>query len=223
MELEKIYSEILELNSEFIDIEINKVHNEKIESFKYNYGNIPVLVSAPHAVSQVRNEKIKQNEIYTGAYAKYIAKNTGASLIYKCFNNSDDANFDIISDYKNKILDIIKEKNIQLLIDIHGASDKYKFDIDIATNNYKNVDKSIADMLKNNLEKNNVKNIYIDEIFKANKINTISCYISEKTGIPCIQIEITRKYRDNTKINNMNNILNGIIEFIKEGKWIKNI
>lgn len=212
----ELCDEIFELNKEFENPEIDKIHNLKIESFKYKLGKTPVLVSAPHSTTQIRNGKEKAKEIYTGAYAKFISKQTGASYIYKSFNNNDDANYDIISDYKTKILDIIKEKNIKLLIDIHGASDKHEFDIDIATNNYKNVNRNITEKLKMYLEKNNIKNVYIDDTFKADKINTICYYISNKIDIPCIEIEITKKYREYEKKENMYNIINGISEFIKE-------
>ena len=57
-------------------------------------GSMPILISAPHAVGQIRHDKHKQSESYTGVLAKQLHKNAGLHAIIKTRNLFDDANYD---------------------------------------------------------------------------------------------------------------------------------
>ena len=101
-----------------------------------------------------RNGKLKAKDSYTGAIAIILQKETNCSCIYKIKNNNNDANYDLENNkYKEELLRIINEKNIKLLLDIHGASDKYGFGIDIATDNEINLnDKEIVLKIPDDLQ-----------------------------------------------------------------------
>ena len=112
--------EFIKLNKKFD--EFNK-ENEKNKSFETIKGKIPILISAPHSVRQIRNGKIKGKDIYTGPIVIILQKEADCYSIYKTKNNNDDANYDIENNtYKEEILKIIEENQIKLLLDIHGAS-----------------------------------------------------------------------------------------------------
>lgn len=202
-------------------LEANKKFNEYNEKNKFNKsfevitGNIPILISAPHSVRQIRNGKIKEKDAYTGAIAIELQKQTNCYCIYKTKNNNDDANYDIENNpYKQEILKIINENQIKLLLDIHGASDKHGFGVDIATGEKENLNNNeyLLKLLEETLKKHDIENVEIDTIFKAKSIHTICRTISKKTSIPCIEIEIAKKYRD---IHNFSQIVK-IIEALKE-------
>lgn len=207
--------DFLEANQKFNELE----EDENKQIYEVINGKIPVLISAPHSVRQYRNGKIKEKDLYTGPIVIELQRLTNCYCIYKTKNNNDDANYDIENNsYKEEILKIIKKNKIKLLIDIHGASNKYGFGIDIGTGEGKNLNnkKKAVEILKNILERYEIENIEIDKIFKANSIHTICKTISEKTMIPCIEIEIAKKYRDIENFEELTKMILALRKYIKE-------
>ena len=204
--------------NEIFDEYKNQYDKTKI-SFRTIQGEVPVLISAPHSVRQLRNGKIKGKDLYTGPIVMEIANQTQCYAIYKIFNNQDDANYDIENnEYKEKVLEIIKQRDIQLFIDIHGASDNDEFDIDIGTDDYKNLNekKEVLEKFIQLCNKNGIYKIGIDKKFKANTLHTITKTVAINTKIPCMQIELTRKYRSIEDFEKMRKIIDIIVELIKD-------
>lgn len=206
-------SEFEKINKKFDE------YNEKnIESFKYIKGKEKIILSAPHSVSQIRNGKIKGKDIATGTIAISLQKSLNCYCIYKTRNNNDDANYDIEKNpYKDKLLEIIEKEDIKFLLDIHGAKANQGFDIDIATNNLKNVNgktEYVTDFI-NIGKKYGINNITVDKVFKASTIHTIACTISEKLKIPCLEIEISKEYRDIKTFQNIQVLLNFLEEYLR--------
>lgn len=197
--------------------EYNQKYDRNQKSYEVIEGNIPILISAPHSVRQLRNGKIKGKDLNTGPIVIEIANQTKCFAIYKLFNNQDDANYDIEkNDYKEEVLKIISENNIKLFLDIHGAKDTNEFDIDIGTDNYNNLNGK-REVIKKFIQvcnKNGIDNIGIDKKFKANTLHTITKTVAVNTNIPCMQIEITKKYRIIDDIENMEKVIKSIEEFI---------
>ena len=217
--------EFIKLNKKFD--EFNK-ENEKNKSFETIKGKIPILISAPHSVRQIRNGKIKGKDIYTGPIVIILQKEADCYSIYKTKNNNDDANYDIENNtYKEEILKIIEENQIKLLLDIHGASNDYGFGVDIATGEKENLNKKeeALNLLEQILKKHKIENVEIEKIFKAKSKHTICKTIAEKTSIPCIEIEIAKKYRDIENFEEIIKIINALKEYIinieKNLKWLK--
>ena len=115
-----------------------------------------VLLSAPHAVSQVRLGKTKVAEIGSTNTVLWLNYLTNANMIIKTKNNYDDVNFDDSSDYKNQIDNLIKNVNIQYLLDFHGLASSRNCDVNLGTNFGKNVSKNekLFDKLLKNLQDN---------------------------------------------------------------------
>lgn len=171
---------------------------EDLSSFQYKIGKYPILLSAPHSVSQWRNKKRKAKEGYTGAFVKYLAEKKGCFSIYKTNNAQDDANYDIEHNlYKEKIIELVETYKIKVLIDFHGAKDTYGFDIELGTDNGRNLNgnKYIVDLIKESFTLYDIIKIQENNPFKADSMHTISKTIATKLKIPCIQIEIASKYR----------------------------
>ena len=192
------------------------------QAFKIERGNIPIIISAPHCVEQTRNGMIKKAEGETGSIAQIIAKDMNCYVIYKTYNNKDDANYDIENKKNKKELEkLIVDKNIKLLIDLHGAKMESNFDVEIGTDNGINISNKlyIIQELKQKLHSNGIKNITENQKFKASSEHTICKYIHEKTKIICIQLEVTGQYRYIKNIDGINKLVNGLEEFIK---WYEN-
>ena len=63
-------------------------------AFNIEEGRIPIMVSAPHAINQFRDGKVKYADMYTGGIAKYLHEKTGCHVIYSCMYTESDPNYD---------------------------------------------------------------------------------------------------------------------------------
>ena len=215
--MENLKQRIESYNKKFDEYE-NKPLKEE-QTFEVIEGKIPVLLSAPHSVRQLREGKIKGKDRYTGAITIELAKQTNSFAIYKTYNNQDDASYDIENnEYKEKVLELINKHNIKVFLDIHGAKDTDEFDVDIGTDEKRNLNgkTQILENLIKNLNEKGITKIGIDKKFKACTMHTLTKKIASSTNIACMQIEITRKYRDLEQVEKMEKIINAIKSWIKE-------
>lgn len=99
-------------------------------------------------------------------------------------------------EYKNEIIKLIKAYGIIFLVDVHGCSNDYGFDINIGTNSTNNLaNKKIAQDIYYILS--SYFYTEIDNKIKASKPYTISNYTHKNTGIDCIQLELSARVRNN--------------------------
>ncbi len=211
MEITK--KEFTNINNRFDEYKIKEA-----KAFDVIEGRERIILSAPHSVRQLRNGNIKGKDSCTGTIAILLQQQLNCYCIYKTKNCNDDANYDIENNpYKDKIIDLIDKNNINFLLDIHGAKDGQEFDIDVGTANLSNLNgqnKYIEDFIKIG-EKYNL-NITIDKVFKAETLHTVANTISIETKIPCMQIEIAKKYRDIDQFNNIKIMLNFLEEYLRK-------
>lgn len=153
-------------------------------------GNI--MLSASHSVEQTRNGELKYGEYETGALVKIIHDKTNCHIIYKAYNENDDANFDSKCKYKDALIKYIKDNNIKYLIDLHQLSSDRNVEINIGTNYYKNLNNDKV-FLNNVINAFKDFNISIDNPFAASNPNTVSANISNNCKIPTLQIEMNTK------------------------------
>lgn len=193
-----ISSKIKELDKKYAT---NNYNGEKISDSNYILitGKNPIILSAPHAVKQIRDGNIKEEDRYTGAIVEYLCEICECYGIARSYNAGDDPNRDnsgIGLEYKRKILDIVKENNIKLVLDIHGCTNSHGFDFCIGTNDKKNLNgkTNLVEVLKEELS--SIGKAVIDECFKACYEGNVSRYISHNSNIPCIQLEICKKFRN---------------------------
>lgn len=188
------------------------------ESFKCLKGSGHVLLSCPHAVSQLRNGVIKSAEPETGIIALTINELYKYPVIVKTANRGDDANYDAMSSYKDACIELINNNKYKCLLDLHLLNSSRTMDINIGTRGYQNIkDPQIIDILINILFKHGFTNIAIDKPFGAFNPNTISTYINKYTNIDTLQIEINSKlvYEKKNHDYSSTKIVN-MIEAIKE-------
>lgn len=189
-------------------------------NFKIIEGTTSILLSAPHAVKQYREGRIKEEDKLTGAIVEYLCMRTGANGIIRTWNFNDDPNYENIGQslkYKQCILNLIKEKNIKYLIDIHGCTDQHGFDIELGTNNGENINQNTdyLEILKSEFSK--IGKVAIDEKFKAKRNTIVSNFTNKNSGIPCVQIEISRKFRrDDNNLIELLHIFENLIRKLQE-------
>lgn len=197
------YNEILELeNKVFDDVMIFKI------------GSIPVLFTAPHTMEQVHSDGyIKNSEPFTKAIALYLNKKCDSSYLVKIKDTGLDSNRDNHDEFKKLLFDIVKENNIKLVIDLHGADHNRDFDVEFGTMNNLSADYTTLKELEEAFVHNGIVNIKYNEPFKG---GAITQYLYNIKEVDVIQIEINGRYRDINHLNELENLCNAIIYFVKE-------
>ncbi len=181
-------------------------------------GSICVMLSAPHCVNHLRAGKVKLKEINTDVLIKKIKEKVDISIIYKTESENEDANWDKVSNYKQKAERFVKDNEVKLFLDIHGMDCSRKEDICIGTAHGSNVKgrEDILKLLENTFKINGYKNTTIDEPFSANNPNCVSTYVSRNCNIPAFQIEINNKYRyPLSKEYNIEKLVDTFVNIIK--------
>ncbi len=207
--------EILGLEAEFANNEYFGTNVWTEEKYRVLSGNVPVLLSAPHSVNQIRGDDVRDAEKYTGALVRYLSNSTSSYAIFQLFTHAD-PNTDVENDYKNAVINLINGFNIKLLLDVHSSTFKDETDIDIVTNNRQTL--RGMDYLFDKFKELGIKySITTDEQNEPNKekeneIITVSSLIC---GVPSMRIVINNKRLD--VINNQatfENIVKLLEEFI---------
>ncbi len=206
---------ILDLEADFSNNEYFGTNVWTEEKYRVLSGNIPVLLSAPHCVNQIRDDDVRDAEKYTGAITRYLSRATNSYAIYQLFTHAD-PNSDEEHNYKNGVINLINAYDIKLLIDIHSSNFSDDSDIDVVTNKRTTLCdfKDLPDRLNKIASKYDVK---IDEKNIVNKCyeNEIIAVTSLVCGIPSIRLVLNAKKLD--VFNNeekFNNICKTIEEFI---------
>ncbi|AFS78209.1 hypothetical protein Curi_c11960 [Gottschalkia acidurici 9a] len=212
------------LEEEFSLNNYNGIKTEN-ESFKVVDGSVPILISCAHSVNQIRRGGLKQREKYIGSVAKLLHEVKDVNVIYKYHNDGIDDNYVLETRYKYAIENIIKKKNIKMLIDIHGMvgswSSRFRgYYIELGTDDGRNLlgNNYISNEAVNIFNKNGVDKVVVDKKFKASKNYTISKYTSMNCRIPTMQIEISGDFRDpNFNMYNFKKMIDSfkdIIDFV---------
>lgn len=184
------------------------------EELSVKRGVIPVIITVPHSIKQVReNGDIKLEEPFTKAIAKYVANEIDCYYLIKNKDTGIDANSYEEEAFKKELLKLIKTEDIKLVIDLHGAALSHDFDIEFGTLNNLSADYSTIHELKEAFIEQGVINIAFNHPFKGGGI-TRSVYFDSNSD--AIQIEINRKFRSEKDIDNIKKICDSLINFIKQ-------
>lgn len=185
--------EILGLESDFANNEYFGTNVWTEEKYRVLSGNVPVLLSAPHSVNQIRGDDVRNAERFTGALTRYLCNATSSYGIFQIFTHAD-PNTDIENAYKNAVVNLVNAYNIKLLIDIHSSTFSDDADIDIVTNKRQTLRGN--DNLYNKFEQIGIMHgIKVDENNEPNKgkENEIITVTSLICGIPTMRIVINNK------------------------------
>lgn len=153
-----------------------------------------VLISAPHGVFQMRDGKEKPSEMGSVMTALQLQRLTDSYLIAKTRTNHDDANYDIDCPYRDTIAELIESGKVKYIIDIHGLAFKREMDINLGTNEGKNVgrDHSALDLLVLNLEALDFY-VSIDQPFKGGDRTIAGAFASKYDNVWTLQIEVNAR------------------------------
>lgn len=190
---------------------------ENYES-KYDYiskiGDVPVLFTAAHTMIQHFDDgTIKLAEPYTKAIAMYVNKHCNTSYLIKIKDTGIDSNRDNHDDFKTELIKIVRENNIKLVIDLHGARKERDFDVEFGTLNNLTADFSTIKEFEEAFLENGIKNIKHNEPFKG---GAITQYLYNIKDVDVIQLETNGNLRDLENIERLNQLCDAIVSFINQ-------
>lgn len=172
-----------------------KKQHERI--FNIQTGDIPVIVSAPHAVPVLKKSYQKPGESFTGALAMYFNDVLNVHSIYSLNLGRRDPNRDRKCIYKKTLLDHTLQHNIKYVIDLHGATNSHGFAVDLGTNLSQSIDPELVADIIHALNYFKVTPVTENSVFKATRSSVITNYISTLgSDVQAIQLEISKDYRD---------------------------
>lgn len=182
-------------------LENNKKKNQaNHKNYLFKKGEIPILLSAPHAVGHYREGQYKVHDYLTGPLAIYIAEKCHCSYLVRTFNNDDDPNYPLGTTLQNptdayllELQKIIQEHKILLVIDIHGCGDHKQVDCSIWSNQYQTCPYSLISILHKHLKQANFSTDDGQE-YLGGQVTRQSSLLTN-----AFQIEIKRKIRTTEK------------------------
>ncbi|MCM3619331.1 hypothetical protein M3936_17210 [Sutcliffiella horikoshii] len=170
------------------------------EGFHYIQGDLPILLSAPHSVTQIRNGKEKQGEFLTGPMVMHLQQHLNCHAIFKTKNMMDDANYDPKSTYRDFIKRKVAKHAISFLLDFHIMAPSRPYNIDLGTGRGNNLRHREGPRIVNHIQKilldHDINQVLIDNIFTAGYPYTVSADVSKSCNIFCLQIEMNWKLLD---------------------------
>ncbi|WP_428907992.1 hypothetical protein [Niallia sp. Krafla_26] len=186
--------------------------------FDIKLGTNPILISAPHAVNHIRNNRVKNADLYTGAIASIVQSYTNSFLIYSNRICDEDPNYTIGGQYKSALKNLCNNNQIDYIVDLHGASRERNFDIDLGTMNGESIDENSINKIINIFRENGVKDVKNNAAFTASHPGTITSFSKNTLHIKAVQIEINRFYRDPNHFEAYASLIKSLIEIIEHLK-----
>ena len=195
--------------------EINELELLEYDSdYVIKKGGIPILFTAAHTMEQVREDgSIKLKEPYTKAIALYLNKYFNVNAMVKVKDTGEDSNRDNRDEFKTELLRFIRNNDIKLVIDLHGARSDHDFDVEFGTMNNLSASYSTIKELQEAFTENGIKNVSHNDPFIG---GAITQYIYGIKDVDVIQIEINKKYRDYSNIDDLEKLINSFKNFINQ-------
>lgn len=161
------------------------------ESFVTLPGRGAVLLSAPHAVLQTRNGRLKDAERYTGMLCLLLNRRYGVPCIYKSRHLEDDANHDPRSPYRDEVSRLIREGGVRCVLDLHQLSPGRPMALCIGTGRGAHLSgfAQAPQVVREAFSRRGLSPVTLDDPFSAAAPHTVSAAAAE-AGAAALQLEI---------------------------------
>ena len=175
-------------------------------AFRIVEGALPVIISAPHAVSQLREGKVKPSDDYTGPLALAAAEIAGCHAIVATRYAEGDPNWDPLDccPYKQALIDYVAKHQIAAVLDVHGVPAASPFAIEIGSADGLSVkvrpgiDERVCSLFRDDLApylEKHQREIILNGAHAARGYNTVTNTVSRECGIVALQIEVSTPFR----------------------------
>jgi hypothetical protein len=172
-------------------------------SFRYLPGTRPVLVSAPHGACHWRHGFWKGEDEYTAALAHVLAEHTGAHALYTVRRIRPDPNVDDDSDYKRLLAGLLRERDVELVLDLHGARRGRDFGIELGTMSGLTCPDYEATIIRRiewqgfvRAHQRSLDRLWVNRLFKGGaRQRTVTRFVWEQCRVNAAQLEINAYLR----------------------------
>ena len=193
----------------------------KFNGFEILDGTKKIMISAPHAVDQTREGKIKYAEKETAVIAKRLNE-LGYPAIIKTENVNDDANYDLDCPYKQELLKFCHNNNIVFVLDLHQLASTREMDFCLGTGDETNrnllTHANIASLTQK-LAQEEGFTMTINTPFAASSPRTMAGFASSQ-NIPAMQLEINSKlvasYCNATQLDDVFNFVKKVCYLVEK-------
>ncbi|MCR5845078.1 MAG: hypothetical protein K6G78_00700 [bacterium] len=170
-------------------------------------GEVPIMVSAPHAVTHVRDGATYPSEDCTGPLALVLQELTGCHAMVQARFDGRDPNWDALEDspYKQRLLAVVRERGIKLVLDIHGMVGLGKPAVEIGTNDgatclaMPEVERLVYEQLSEDLAEFSERYgapVVLNGMRAARRANTVAqTVVRECSDVAAVQIELSTRFR----------------------------
>lgn len=160
-------------------------------------GEIPILVTAPHATRHLRMGKLKYQEEYTGTLSVILHALTGSYALYTHWASGVDPNFYDDAPFKSKLLKVVRKFGIGFILDLHGTRREWNDDIYPGVGNNREFISGNDFYLYKLQESSESNGLVLGglHVFPASAQMTITKFVSRNLEIPAMQIEINERLR----------------------------
>ena len=171
--------------------------------FRYLPGRRAVLLSAPHGARHWREGGWKGEDEYTAALAYVLAEETGAHALYTVRRIRPDPNFVDESAYKQTLARLLREHDIELVLDLHGARRGRDFGLELGTMSGATCP-DYESIIVRHLEwqgfvrnhRRSLDRLWVNHLFKGGaRQRTVTRFVWEQCGVNAAQIEINAYLR----------------------------
>ena len=115
------------------DIRYQELPTDSEPEFRYERGQISILLSAPHGAVHMRLGQRKEEDEYTAGMARLVAELADAHVLYARRRSTTDPNWDMDVPYKKRLKQIVEQAGIRFVLDLHGAAATRNFGIALGT------------------------------------------------------------------------------------------
>lgn len=164
------------------------------------HGDVPIILSSPHAVNHPREGRIKLADTYTGTLTIQLASLTGANALVYARTSKEDPNYDIDGPYKRRLAELVENNEGRFVLDIHGLHRSRPMELAIGTVQGETLgqNKELLTVFTRLLEEAGFKKILVDhpQLFNGSRPTSITSFTWRELRIPALQLEIHKLYRD---------------------------
>ncbi|WP_237068011.1 hypothetical protein [Microbulbifer guangxiensis] len=189
--------------------------------FKVLPGNIPVIITAPHATRPLRDGNRRFSDGGgTAALALSVAGLTGAHVIYTTEEGPSDPNYYDDNDFKRELARLINEVRPRYVLDIHGSHPYRPYDIDLGTMSGRSLlgEDVLLHELIASLRGEGLDNLSYN-YFGASKNQTITKFASG-LGVPAIQVEVNTTYlspsEGNLEAQRFSKLVQALVRYVEK-------
>ena len=126
----ELLNQLVELEA---DVRYQEMSSASEPEIAIERGSVPILLSAPHGAVHRRNGEPKNEDEFTVAMVRMVARLTGAHALYARRRSDSDPNWYADAPYKKVLETLVAEEDIRFVLDFHGSSAQRSFGIAIGT------------------------------------------------------------------------------------------